>query len=414
MEETSDRNRVIKGVGFLLTSAIAGVIGWAATSEILLSSLIFLLTALVLTATSVLYARSQSSTRTPSQNDTVRHDVEDDEEISEEVVEDVDDTLDSDKVDTSEESETVDSGAVTFGNKVRAAVSGKTVIDDSTIDEPLEELQLNMISSDVDATVAEDITDGVRERLVGTEASVLSSKQNIVQDSVQESITDVLNSTDSTFDELVSQHEKPVVIIFAGVNGVGKTTTIAKVAKRFQDRGESVVIANGDTYRDGADEQIQTHADRLGIKCITHEQGGDPAAVVYDGIEYAEANDVDYVLADTAGRLSTSDDLMRQLEKIERVTNPDITLLVDEMVAGQDTLQRSKEFGNAIDLDGLVLTKADASNSHGPAVSLSYEMDKPIFFLGTGQEYDDLEEFDSSLVSEKILVEQGEKLESKA
>lgn len=382
MQEKSDRQGLIKGVGFLLISTIAGGIGWLLTAEIILTSILFLLTGVLLTAVSTLYTRRQTSTTSPQEPVSIEDDDEEDETV--------DDSVDS----------------VTFTSKVRAAVSGNTVIDEDALDEPLEELEFNMISSDVDATVAKDITDGVRERLVGTEASALSSKENLVEDAVQDSIDEVLTTTESTFDKLLSQHEKPVVIIFAGVNGVGKTTTIAKVAKRFQDRGESVVIANGDTYRDGADEQIQTHADRLGIKCITHEQGGDPAAVVYDGIEYAEANDVDYVLADTAGRLSTSDDLMRQLEKIERVTEPDITLLVDEMVAGQDTLQRAKEFGDTVNIDGLILTKADASKSHGPAVSLSYEMNKPIFFLGTGQEYEDLHEFDSSLVSERILTEE--------
>ncbi|MEF8907077.1 MAG: signal recognition particle-docking protein FtsY, partial [Haloarculaceae archaeon] len=187
------------------------------------------------------------------------------------------------------------------------------------------------------------------------------------------------------------------------VNGVGKTTTIAKLAHYLEQRGFSSVLANGDTYRAGANEQLQEHADALGKTVISHEKGSDPAAVLYDAVEYAEANDVDVVLGDTAGRLHTSEGLMDQLAKIDRVVEPDLTLFVDEAVAGQDAVNRAREFDEAAGTDGSVLTKADADPQGGAAISIAYVTGKPILFLGTGQDYDDLERFDPEAVVDRLV-----------
>jgi fused signal recognition particle receptor len=195
-----------------------------------------------------------------------------------------------------------------------------------------------------------------------------------------------------------------VPIVFPGVNGVGKTTTIAKLAKYFADRGLSTVLANGDTYRAGANEQLEQHAQNLGKKIITHEQGSDPTAVVYDAVEYAKANDVDVVLGDTAGRLHTSDDLMAQLAKIDRNIDPDMTLFVDEAVAGQDAVNRAREFDDAAEIDGAVLTKADADPQGGAAISVAHVTGKPILFLGTGQDYDDLDPFDPEEIVDSLFT----------
>jgi len=163
------------------------------------------------------------------------------------------------------------------------------------------------------------------------------------------------------------------------------------------------VLANGDTYRAGANEQIAEHADRLDRELIAHEQGGDPTAVIYDAVEYAAANDVDVVLGDTAGRLHTSDDLMSQLEKIDRVVEPDLTLFVDEAVAGQDAVNRAREFDSAAEIDGAVLTKADADTSGGAAISIAYVTGKPVLFLGTGQGYEDLRRFNPEALVDDLL-----------
>ena len=196
-----------------------------------------------------------------------------------------------------------------------------------------------------------------------------------------------------------------VVIVFTGVNGVGKTTSIAKMTRWLEERGYSSVIANGDTYRAGANEQIEEHADALDRKLISHEQGGDPAAVIYDAVEYAEANGVDVVLGDTAGRLHTADDLMAQLEKIDRVVDPDMTLFVDQATAGQDATNRAEEFDDAAEIDGAVLTKVDTESQGGAAISIAHVTGKPILFLGTGEAYGDLERFDPDVIVDRLLDE---------
>ena len=205
------------------------------------------------------------------------------------------------------------------------------------------------------------------------------------------------------FDAAIAEAEKPIVIIFTGVNGVGKTTSIAKLSRYLEDEGFSSVIANGDTYRAGANEQIREHAENLGTKLIAHQQGGDPAAVIYDAVEYAEANDVDVVLGDTAGRLHTSEGLMDQLAKIDRVVGPDVVLFVDEAVAGQDAVNRAREFNEAAEFDGAILTKADADSKGGAAISVAHVTGKPILFLGVGQGYDDLERFNPEEMVERLV-----------
>ncbi|MFW6018337.1 MAG: signal recognition particle-docking protein FtsY, partial [Halapricum sp.] len=185
----------------------------------------------------------------------------------------------------------------------------------------------------------------------------------------------------------------------------GKTTSIAKLSHYLDERGYSSVLANGDTYRAGANEQLREHAETLDRTFISHEQGSDPTAVIYDAVEYAGANDVDVVLGDTAGRLHTSDDLMAQLEKIDRVIEPDMTLFVDEAVAGQDAVNRAREFDDAAEIDGTILTKADADPQGGAAISIAHVTGKPILFLGTGQDYDDLERFEPEAIVDRLLEE---------
>jgi fused signal recognition particle receptor len=290
--------------------------------------------------------------------------------------------------------------------RAKLFATGKTVIDEDDLADHLEDLEFALLGSDVELEVAQEILDGVEENLVGETRRRLQSTGNILRDALRESLYDVISVGQFDFDERVAGGEKPFVIIFTGVNGVGKTTTIAKLAQYFEKRGLSTVLANGDTYRAGANEQLQQHADNLGKKVISHEKGSDPAAVIYDAVEYADANDVDVVLGDTAGRLHTSDGLMDQLAKIDRVIEPDMTIFVDEAVAGQDAVNRAREFDDASDIDGTVLTKADADSQGGAAISIAHVTGKPILFLGTGQEYDDLERFDPERIVDQLLGEE--------
>jgi len=292
-----------------------------------------------------------------------------------------------------------------LAKKAALAATGKTIITESELEEPLERLELELLQGDVEMGVAREITDRIRERLVGETRKQVESGEQVVQRAIADALREVIGVGQFDFESRVAETEAPVVMVFTGVNGVGKTTSIAKMARWLEERGYSSVIANGDTYRAGANEQIEEHAEVLGKKIITHEQGGDPAAVIYDAVEYAEANDVDVVLGDTAGRLHTADDLMAQLEKIDRVVDPDLTLFVDEAVAGQDATNRAEEFNEAAEIDGAVLTKADADSQGGAAISIAHVTGKPILFLGTGQGYDDLERFDPDVIVDRLLGE---------
>ncbi|QPV64438.1 signal recognition particle-docking protein FtsY [Halosimplex litoreum] len=293
-----------------------------------------------------------------------------------------------------------------LGERAKLFATGKTVIDEDDLQDHLDDLELALLQSDVEMGVAQEILDGVEQNLVGDTRRRLSSTGNLVRDALREALYDVISVGQFDFDERVAEADAPVVIIFTGVNGVGKTTTIAKLSRYFEERGQSTVLANGDTYRAGANEQLQQHAEALDKRVISHEQGSDPAAVIYDAVEYAKANDVDVVLGDTAGRLHTSDGLMDQLSKIDRVIDPDMTLFVDEAVAGQDAVNRAREFDDAAEIDGAVLTKADADPQGGAAISIAHVTGKPILFLGTGQDYGDLDPFDPEDIVDQLLGEE--------
>ena len=300
----------------------------------------------------------------------------------------------------SDDSEESDLG---LGTRAKLFATGQSLIEEGELDAPLFDLEMALLESDVEMSVAEAILDRLREELTGATRAQVKTTGTVVEEALAEALREVISVGQFDFDERIAEADKPVTIVFTGINGVGKTTTIAKLARYFEERGLSTVLANGDTYRAGANEQLGEHADRLGKKLIAHDQGSDPAAVLYDGVEYAEANDIDVVLGDTAGRLHTSNDLMAQLEKIDRVVDPDMTLFVDEAVAGQDATKRAEEFDDAAAIDGAILAKADADSQGGAAISIAHVTGKPILFLGTGQSYDDIERFDPDVLVDRLL-----------
>ncbi|ELZ57514.1 MULTISPECIES: signal recognition particle-docking protein FtsY [unclassified Haloferax] len=289
--------------------------------------------------------------------------------------------------------------------RAAAFATGKVVIEEEDLEDPLWELEMALLQSDVEMQVAEEILETIREKLIGETRKQVESTGQLVSEALHDALYEVISVGQFDFDQRIAEADKPVTLIFTGINGVGKTTTIAKLARYFEKQGYSTVLANGDTYRAGANEQIREHAEALDKKLIAHEQGGDPAAVIYDGVEYAEAHDIDIVLGDTAGRLHTSNDLMAQLEKIDRVVGPDLTLFVDEAVAGQDAVERARQFNDAAAIDGAILTKADADSNGGAAISIAYVTGKPILFLGVGQGYDHIEKFDPEQMVERLLGE---------
>ena len=314
-------------------------------------------------------------------------------------------TPSSDESDGDDADDSGDASSSGPGTLKRAAAfaTGKVIIEEDDLEDPLWELEMALLESDVEMSVAEEILETVEETMIGETRKQVETTGELVERALHDALVDVISVGQFDFDERIAAADKPITIVFTGVNGVGKTTSIAKLSEYFAERGYSAVLANGDTYRAGANEQLQQHAENLDRKIITHEQGGDPAAVIYDGVEYAEANDVDVVLGDTAGRLHTSDDLMSQLEKIDRVVDPDMTLFVDEAVAGQDAVMRAQEFNDAAAIDGTILTKADVDASGGAAISISYVTGKPILFLGTGQGYEHIEPFEPEELVDQLL-----------
>ncbi|MDI9632724.1 MAG: signal recognition particle-docking protein FtsY [Methanolinea sp.] len=279
---------------------------------------------------------------------------------------------------------------------------GEFYISEKDIEEPLAELQITLLENDVALPVAEEIIRKVREDLTGKRRKIGESIHGIVAGALRNALLGVLGDG---FDlvSYVKGHERPVKILFTGVNGTGKTTTIAKVAAFLKKNGFSVVIGAGDTFRAGALEQIDVHAERLGIKVIQHQPGADPSAVLFDAVQYAKAHRIDAVLADTAGRFHNRANLMNQLAKIKRVMNPDIVVYVDEAVAGNDAVVRAEEFEKTVGADAVILTKADMDAKGGAAISIAHTIGKPVMFLGVGQGYEDLVPFSPGAIVDELI-----------
>ncbi len=202
-----------------------------------------------------------------------------------------------------------------------------------------------------------------------------------------------------------AKSKKPFIICFVGINGSGKTTSIAKVGHLLKKNNLSCVIAASDTFRAAAIQQLEEHADRLGIKLIKHDYGADSAAVAFDAISYAKAHNIDIVLIDTAGRLQSNTNLMDELKKVKRITKPDLILFVGESITGNDCVEQAKTFDSEIGIDGIILSKSDIDEKGGAAISISYVTRKPILYLGTGQGYDDLISFDPKIIIESLGLE---------
>ncbi len=261
----------------------------------------------------------------------------------------------------------------------------------------LSEFKINLAENDVAFPVAERICDEMEKRLDGVQVSRLDDRKKLVEENLREVLLGVMLAKDKIgLLKCVEEKRKkgePYLMVFVGINGTGKTTTIAKVAHYLNKHGYSVVLACSDTYRAGSIEQLEEHAKRLGIKMIKHEYGADPAAVAYDTISHAKAHGINVVLIDTAGRMQTNRNLMNELEKIKRIVHPDLTVLTVDSLTGNDAVMQAEEFNKSVGIDATILTKVDADVKGGSALSVTYVTKKPILFIGTGQKYDDLEEF---------------------
>lgn len=284
--------------------------------------------------------------------------------------------------------------------KIKEKITSK-VINEEQFNELFWELEVALMENNVAFEVIQKIKEDLAKELVGVPIK-RGEVEKTIMESLKNSLENILKFKDFDLFKKIKE-EKPYVIIFLGVNGSGKTTSIAKIANYLKKNKLTCVLAAADTFRAASIQQLEEHGEKLGIKVIKHDYGSDPAAVAFDAVKYAKQKNIDVVLVDTAGRQHSNANLRDEMKKIVRIANPDLKIYIGEMISGNDCIEQIKEFDKAVNIDGVILSKADIDEKGGTAISVSYVTGKPIFYLGTGQKYNDLEVFNR----EKILKNLG-------
>jgi fused signal recognition particle receptor len=277
-------------------------------------------------------------------------------------------------------------------------------LTEGRIEDVLDELEIALLQSDVALSVVERLRRNLKRDLTGRKLRSGVEAEDAIRSSLEQSIRAILAKPPIDLAASIKARPPgPYVILFVGVNGTGKTTTIAKFAGWLRAKGFSSVIAAGDTFRAGAIEQLLVHGERLGVRVIRQQEGSDPAAVAFDAVEHAKAKGVDVVLVDTAGRQHTNENLIEEAKKIRRVVSPSLTIFVGDALSGNDVIEQARQFDRELGVDGLVLTKLDADAKGGAAVSATYVTKKPILFVGVGQGYGDLQPFDPDWMIRRLF-----------
>ena len=281
----------------------------------------------------------------------------------------------------------------------------KVKISEKNFETYADELEMLLLENNVAFEVTEKIIQELKEKIIDKEF-IKKELEEEIKDAFKEIIREILISPPDLMKEvaekLTDQSKGPYVILFCGINGTGKTTTIAKIADNLKDRGVECVIAAADTFRAASIEQIKEHGEKIGARVIAHEYGADPAAVAFDAIKYAKKNFIRCVLIDTAGRMHTEKNLLKEIEKISKVSKPDLKIFIGESTTGNDAIEQVKSFNWTLGIDGIILTKADIDEKGGTALSVGYVTKKPIYYLGTGQAYDKIEQFDKEKFIERL------------
>ncbi|HMD78413.1 MAG TPA: signal recognition particle-docking protein FtsY [Nitrososphaerales archaeon] len=289
---------------------------------------------------------------------------------------------------------------------VTSAVREKE-LSDAQLDQIVFDFQLSLTESDVAQSVAEALTNEVQKSLAGVKVDRSADPSEVVGERLAQALKAafVKAGTVNLIENIKEKRKtgEPYSILFLGINGTGKTTSVAKVANLVKKNGFSVVVAAGDTHRPGAIEQLTEHADRLSVKTVSQRYGADPAAVGRDGILYAKSHHTDCLLIDSAGRMQTNQNLMEEMSKIVRVVKPDFRMFVADALTGNDAVSQAELFNQHVGFDGAILTKADADVRGGAALSIVYSTGKPVLYLGVGQGYGDLELFDSQKFLDSLL-----------
>lgn len=281
-------------------------------------------------------------------------------------------------------------------------------ISEKHVEDTLWELEMGLLEGDVAMEVASEVVDSVKQNLVGKKIKRSNDITEYTFNALRDAVAEIIDIPGKNMTEMIEEKKaqgEPLVVMFVGINGTGKTTTIGKLANYYLKKGYTPVIAASDTFRAGAIEQVNYHADNVGVKLIKHQKGSDPAAVAYDAIEHARAQGKELVLIDTAGRMQTNTNLMDEMKKIKRVANPDLVIFVGDALTGNDATEQAVKFNDAIDVDGVILTKVDADSKGGASLSIGYVIKKPILFLGMGQGYDDIMEYDAQWMLNQLFSE---------
>jgi fused signal recognition particle receptor len=290
-----------------------------------------------------------------------------------------------------------------FFKKIFSGIN-KVKISEEDFEAYSSDLEMILLENNVALEVSEKIIKQLKESLVGKEflkKEIEGQIKELLKDIIYKILIEPFDLIEKIREKKGTEH-KPYTILFCGINGTGKTTTIAKIGNMLKEKKLSCVMAAGDTFRAASIEQLKKHGDKLNIEVIAHEYGSDPASVGFDAIKYAEKNHIDVVLIDTAGRMHTEKNLMAQVEKIAKVCKPDLKLFIGESITGNDIIEQIKTFNNSVKIDGIILAKADIDEKGGTALSVGYTTQKPILYLGTGQEYKDLQKFDKNKFVESL------------
>ena len=286
-------------------------------------------------------------------------------------------------------------------------------IQEKHVEDILFELEMELLQGDVAMEVATEVVESLKTDLIGKKIKRSNDITEYTYLALKNAVANIIDIPGKSMTEMIEDKKakgEPLVVMFVGINGTGKTTTIGKLANYYLKKGYTPVIAASDTFRAGAIEQVTHHADNVGVKIIKHQKGSDPAAVAYDAVEHAKAQGKELVLIDTAGRMQTNTNLMDEMKKIKRVSKPDLVIFVGDALTGNDATEQAKKFNEAIDIDGVILTKADADSKGGASLSIGYVIKKPIMFLGMGQGYDDIMEYDADWMLNQLFSEDEEEI----